>query len=115
MDPDWLDRKTGKGALLHVGAFFYCIAALYAFVRFALVLPPWLTNLLGMLLIAPAATVFVLLMRAARAREAREPKQKRSLPVTITQMILMAAMVIGLTLPIWIVMYFLRLGGEFWK
>lgn len=112
---DWLNANTPKGSLLHLGTFFYCLIALYLLFRFGTQLPVWLTNILAVVLIAPAACVFVLVTRAGMKREAQKPRRKVSLPRAVIQAVLMLAVLAGLTLPIWIVMYFLHLGGQFWK
>jgi hypothetical protein len=112
---DWLDRNTPKGALLHLGTFFYCLIAFYLLFRFGTQLPVWLTNVFAVVLVAPAACVFVLVTRAGMKREAQKPTRKESLPRVVIQAVLMLAVLAGLTLPIWIVMYFLHLGAGLWK
>jgi hypothetical protein len=99
--------------LTQLTLFFACIGGAYLIFRFGHLVPPG-----G----AVAINVVVVLGTVALARHWQKtgrvprpgPGLVGNLPTPV-KVVLAASLVLGLTLPIWVILYFVRLGGQLWR
>lgn len=113
MDP--LDREQPWGPLGQLVLLLIVIGVVFVIFRFAVVIPSWGWQLVTAATVIGALVYYQLAFRRgsrptaaeAAVREAPAPGRRRAA--------LAALVILGVTAPLWVVLYFLWLGGQVWR